>query len=867
MWPVALILLGCVCLPSGTAQTLPLLSPGARYDPSIPNLKIVVGHDFGEELTSPVQIEVYLEALAKAAPNRTRLVQYATSWEGRPLYMLVISSPERMSSLDDVKAGLQQLADPRTLPTGQVERLFTELPVVIALLHSAHGDELSSSGAALAEAYHLLAAKGDAVVEEILAESIVIIDPVQNPDGRARFIFQNLLARAAVPDATPQAAEHDETWPSGRVNHYLFDINRDWFTQTQPETRGKVQFLLDWYPHVTVDLHEMGGDPRVAPRSTYYFPPPTSPHNPYTTGEQKALLELFGRANAAQFDESGFPYFTREVFSTFFPGYASSWPLFYGAIPLMYEKASAHGLAFRRRDGSLLTYGDGVNEHFTAVLTTVKTAAQHRERILREFVGFRRAAMELGGTSSPHTYLLPPGADPGQTHRLVETLLRNGIEVGLSEAPIALAGRTFPEGTYVVSLAQPAGRLARNLLDPVIPMDDDFVREQTERLKRELPHLIYDLTAWSFPLLYDVDCVASERPIGGSVGPLTLASLSAPRSASLPAAKVAYLLPWGSSTAALVAEATRQGVRVHVANEPFTLGGRTFGVGTAVIRTSEHDDGLKTKLETLANQHRAEVVATDTGYVEGGISLGSNQVRPLFAPRVLLAWDSPTDSYSAGHTRFVLERRFGQPVTIVRVGSLSTVDFSDYDVFILPEGNYTPAIGADLLQQLKYWMERGGTLITLGEASRWASRQEVGLLGSELPPAQSAEGESPTFRIPGALLRVKLNSEHWLSAGTDGEIQALVNSKRTFAPLPRGVGRNVGLYESEHRLVAAGVVWDESKIQWAETAFLMIQPRGRGQLVAFAEDPNFRAYTEATELVFMNAVLLGPVHLPLPGVE
>jgi hypothetical protein len=400
-------------------------------------------------------------------------------------------------------------------------------------------------------------------------------------------------------------------------------------------------------------------------------------------------------------------------------------------------------------------------------------------------------------------------------------------------------------------------------------MDIDYVREQAERLRRELPHLIYDITGWSLPLLYDVDCVAFERPVEGSVQPLTLESMNAQAQspASLPTAKVAYLLPWGSSTAALVAEATRQGVRVHVANEPFTLGGRTFGVGTAIVRTPENEDGLKAKLEILANRHRAEVVATDTGYVEAGISLGSNQVRPLFAPRVLLAWDTPTDSYSAGHTRFVLERRFGQPVTIVRVGSLPTVDFSDYDVFILPEGNYTPAIGADLLQRLRYWMEQGGTLITLGEASRWASRKEVGLLDAGLSSSENGEEESPTFRIPGALLRVQLNSEHWLSAGTDGEIQALVNSQRTFAPLPRDVGRNVGLYESEDRLVAAGVVWDESKPQWAETAFLMIQPRGRGQLVAFAEDPNFRAYTEATELLFMNAVLLGPVHLPLPGVE
>jgi hypothetical protein len=859
------VLIGTFFVPLSAAQPFSPLPPGTRYDPAVPTLESVVGHDFGEELTSPVQIEIYIKALAKAAPNRTRLVRYATSWEGRPLHMLIIASSDHMSSLDNLRAELQRLADPRNLPGDEAERLIDELPVVVALLHSTHGDEMSSSGAALAEAYHLLAAQSDDLVEEILAESIVIIDPVQNPDGRARFVFENLAARAAVPDETPQAAEHDEAWPTARTNHYLIDINRDWFAQTQPETRGKVKFLLEWLPHVVADLHEMGGDPRVRRRSQpYFFSPGPPPDNPYITAEQHALLELFGRANAADLDRRGVAYFTKEVFPAFNPGPASVWPLFHGATPMLFEMVSAHGLRFRRREGTLLTYGDGVGEHFAAALNTAKTAAQNRERILRDFLSYRRSAID--GGESPRAYLLPPSEDPGLTRRLAETLVRNGIEVGLAKAPVVLPEGTFPPGSFIVNLAQPASRMARTLLDPDITMDPEIVQTQAERLRRGLPAQIYG-TAWNLPLFYDVDCIGSDRPIKVETEPLTLESFEARGHTSLPDAKVAYLLPWGSSTAALVAEAVRQGILVRVANEPFTLNGRTFGIGSAVIRAAELDDDLKAKLEELAARHDAEVVATDTGWPEGGVSLGSNQVRPLLPPRVLLAWDEPTNHYSAGYTRFVIERRFGQPVTIVRVGSLFTIDFSDYDVFVLPEGDYTRAVDADLLEELKLWMKHGGTMITIGKASKWAAREEVGLLGSTDPIPEVTQEVAPPFPIPGALLRVKLNREHWLSSGTDGEIQAMVNSERVFASLPGGIWQNVGVFESEDQLVASGVVWDESKARWAGTPYLMIQPWGRGQLVAFSEDPNRNAYSEATELLFMNAVLLGPVHLPVPGME
>ncbi len=356
--------------------------PGAQYDPAIPTLQQVVGHAPGAEITTPEQVAVYLRALAQAAPERTKLVEYARTWEGRPLWLLVVGSTERIARLDQVKTDILRMADPRGLPGAEADRLTAALPVVVWLVHGVHGNEISSADAALLEAYHLLAARGDAGVDLVRRDALVLIDPMQNPDGRARFIFQNLQGQAAAPDPAPYNAEHDEPWPGGRSNHYLFDMNRDWFAQTQPETRGRIQVSLEYWPQVNVDVHEQGGN------NSYYFAPPADPLNPHYTKSQIAGFELFGRANAARFDERGWPYYIREVYDGFYPGYGDSWPMLHGSIGMTYEQASARALSFARTDGTIMTFRDGVMRHFNAAITTAITAARNRERLVREFLDY-----------------------------------------------------------------------------------------------------------------------------------------------------------------------------------------------------------------------------------------------------------------------------------------------------------------------------------------------------------------------------------------------------------------------------------------------------------------------------------------------
>jgi hypothetical protein len=851
-------------------DTLPEFVPGTSYDPAIPTMEGVVGHRVREEVTTPDELVRYLEALAEAAPDRARLVEYGRTWEGRRLVALLIGSPARIGRQEALAGDLRRLADPRGLDAAEADRLVSELPVVVALLAGVHGNEISSAGGVAAAAYHLLAATNDPRAERILAEALVLVDPAQNPDGRARFVQTTRQGRGRWPSADPLAAEHDETWPGGRGNHYLFDLNRDWFAQTQAESRGRVALLLEYPPHVVADVHEMGGN------STYYFPPNAVPGNPWTTPEQTASLDRLGRAMAADFDARGFRYFNRDTYDAFYPGYGVSWPMAQGSVGMTFEQASARGLVLRRADGTLLTYGDGVLHHFTAVMATMDRSARDRERLLREFLAFRRSAVGLGGGRS---YVLHSEHDPAMARRLAETLARNGLEVLAPRDPVSVRGRTLAPGhTFVVPLGQPGHRLLRNVLDAHTPMDTTFVREQIRRRGLRLPDQIYDVTAWSLPLLWDVELIEAAG-VPGDGEPVRPDPELTP--APLADDAVAYLLPWGTGTAAAVVEMLGAGMTVRATGAALTLEGRDHPVGTVVVRPAHNAPGTAGRLAAIAARHGVVPLAVSGSFSDAGSSFGSNATRTLRLPRVALAWDAPASSYSAGWARYVLERRYGLPVTAIRGDALARARLSDFDAIVLPSGNYASVLGDDVVGRLRRWMSEGGTLVTMAESSRWAARAGLLATGPELrggapdpgepagPGASSAPDQpidpvgslvparEPPEPTPGAIVNVDLDTTHWLAAGTDGRIGALVEGSRVFSPLTLDRGTNVGRYAGLDELVAGGIVWEEARPQLAYKAFLMHQPTGAGQLVAFAEDPDYRAYAEATQLLLVNAVLLG----------
>ena len=449
---------------------------------------------------------------------------------------------------------------------------------------------------------------------------------------------------------------------------------------TQPETQGHVRAILESFSQIFIDLHETGGN------STYYFTPEAIPYNRHITSGQRETLDVYGRNNAKWFDTYGFLYFTREIYDAFYPGYGASWPLFHGTLAATYEQASARGLVFRRNDGTDLHFRDGVRHHFVASIATAETTARNRARFLDSFWTYRKSAIEEGRSESVAAYAIKNEGDIAAVRKLAGILAEHGIEVSRATAAFTGCGREgdFPVGSLIVELAQPAKRLIRTILDADVPLGGDFLEEQERRRKRNLPDEIYDVTGWSLP--FNVNCSTSRRsPAMSFPQAITKsspqgASASPPRRSQGGRARVAYLAPWGTAAAGrLLAGALRADLRVLSSDKTIVQGGRTYPTGTLIFPVDQNPSEMYDTLDQLARQTGAEIVATDTGWVEGGVNFGSRNVQHVRRPEVALAWDAPTSSGSAGATRFVLEGQYGYPVTPIRSRRITSTDLRPFD--------------------------------------------------------------------------------------------------------------------------------------------------------------------------------------------
>ncbi|WP_287444822.1 M14 family zinc carboxypeptidase [Altererythrobacter sp.] len=839
-------------------------------NPDIPTLTEKVGHAPGTRITSPSEMLDYLSALAQAAPDRAKLVHYATSWEGRPLHYLVLTAPENMARIDAIKADLANVAAGRA---GNGDAL-----PVTWLAYGVHGNEVTSTDAALMMAYHLLASEGDARVDQIMRESVVIIDPSQNPDGRARFVHNFRAALGLVPFGDRQAAEHDEPWPSGRFNHYLFDLNRDWFTLSQPETRGKVAAIREWSPVVVKDIHEMDGD------DTYFFSPAADPVNPNLTPAQIRLYELIGRNNAAWFDRIGEPYFTREVYDLFYPGYGDTWNAHQGAIGSTYEQGSPRGLVWERRDGTELTYAAGVRNHFVASLSTAEAVAQNADRFMSDYAAYR--SENANGAAGRGSYVIDLGKRRWNAEVLGRRLAAQGITVLRRDGAATVCGKNYPNGYLAVPRAQPAARLVRSLLDANTPLPREFVIEQERRRSEDLPHELYDVTSWSVGMMSGTEVALCGSAVGG-----------APLSAISPITPVAegsgdfgVAVPWtDSGQARLVALALREGISGRATDEAFSKGSRTFPRGTVVFSNAANGADKMARLAELASEIGAHTVSLQSSWVDDGPNFGSSAFVTLEIPKVAMAWDDGVSPLSAGALRYVLEQRLGVPVTPIRTARLIGADLSEYDVLLIPDGAPAGVLGSSGASNVREFAHEGGVVIAIGDSldmlasgdnPMLAVKREaaLGLKPGEdeddgpLAEAQEITSEAEYRKaiqdenalpdmLPGALVNTVADRENFLSAGYDDGAIVNATGSRIFTPLDRADGVNVLRFAAADDLVASGYVWDENRRQMAFKPYLMAQRNGDGLVIGFAHDPSTRAYLDGLDLLLANAVIVAPARV------
>lgn len=537
---LALLLLLAALCPAAAAQ-----GPGDRFDfytrgpyrERVPRPQSILRYDVGDFHTNYAMMERVVAAIAAAAPDRVRVYDIGLTNEYRMQHVVAVSAPENIARLDEIRANLKKLSDPRTLSPEEARRLTSTTPVALWLQYTIHGNE-SASFEAMMQVLYQLAASDEPATLDILRNSVALINVCANPDGHERFVtWYNSFS---VGDAEPSAAEHDEPWSVyGRVNRYRFDLNRDNVATSQVETRNMQRAFLAWNPQVAVDHH---GQP-----SQFFFPPAALPVNPNLPPEQtERWLSTFGRANAAQFDQRNWDFYVRDVFDLFYPGYWDSWPALQGATGMTYETDGGgwKGLRWKRDDETIVTLRSGIAKHFVASLTTLATAATNREARLRDFYEFKRTAVEEGRTGHVRRFVILPGRDPGRAAELVENLLRAGVEVKQTTAPLRstrahdysgkdspAATRDFPAGAYVVDLAQPQKRIAKALLEVHTPQDEAFQREQIARFTRNERRGrggareefgFYDVTSWSLPLAFGVEAFWTEDDAAVGAMPVTL---------------------------------------------------------------------------------------------------------------------------------------------------------------------------------------------------------------------------------------------------------------------------------------------------------------------------------------------------------
>ncbi|MCH1926106.1 M14 family metallopeptidase [Shewanella sp. C32] len=869
------------------------LWPNAQYAANIPTIKQVLGYHLGERITTHSDMLRYFEALAKAAPDRIKLFDYGTTWEGRQLIYAAIAKPDTLAHLDQFSADMQQLADPRKTNKQQAQKLIKQLPSSVWLEHSVHGNEISSTDAAMMTAYHLLATQNDAMVDKIFANTVVFIDPLQNPDGRMRFINFYYQTVGLQPSSDRLSVEHNEPWPRGRSNHYLFDMNRDWLTITQPETAGRIKALLKYKPNIVVDLHEMQGD------ASYFFVPAADPINPHMSKTQIANNTLVGKNNAKYFDEFGFDYYTREVFDGFYPGYGDSWPTFYGASAATYEVASARGDHFKKTNGDILTFIDTVQKHFVASLATAETAADHREKLLTDFYQYQVDAIKAGKDDDERSFILPASDDLAGSHKLATLMAKHGVEVRQADKAFSACGKDYSAGAYVIDTAQPRGRFVKTLFTQQVDMDKPFLTEQERRRARKLHDEIYDVTAWSLPLMYNVDSYSCDDAIDVASHSV---SADAPLQGKVvnPNAKVAYLVPWGDmASGRFLTAALRQGIRVKSADKAFTTGdNHNYPAGSLIVEVKANDADLAAQVQQIANDTGAQVTGVDSSWVIKGPNFGSENTVTMSAPNVAMAWDEPTSSLNAGNTRYVIEQQFNWPVTAIRSAQLASANLSDYQVLILPSGDYSQALGESGAANLKNWVKQGGVLITLDDATRYASTPKAGLIDVQQELAYRAESKdgapsdkadksdsSDDNRVAGSLIKshdelisrietpqelpdhvsgvlanVEVDQEHWLTAGVKPEVVSLVIGNDMFTPIKLASGKNVAWFSDEKHLLASGYMWQQNRKQLAYKPFLIYQPTGNGMVIGYTQDPTARGYLDGLNVMLMNTIFRAAAH-------
>jgi len=706
--------------------------PGAKYDPSVPTPETLLGFSAGQRAATPQQIADALVAWNEAS-DRTKLVEYARTWENRPLYYLVISSPDNIERLDEIKSGMQKLADPRGLSAADADRLVKTLPAVAWMSYSIHGNETSGADAALALMYHLVAST-DAEVTTMLGEMVIIVDPLMNPDGRHRFSNQMTEDRGAFPNVDDQSLLHSGFWPYGRTNHYFFDLNRDWILGINPESRGRIKAAGDWHPLYFLDAHEMGA------QDTFLFSPAREPVNANFPQSTRKWKDVFARRKAGDLDKMNWLYYTGEWNDNWYPGYSDAWAQMRGSIGFLYEQARIAEDGVRRPSGEMLSYRESVHHQLLSSWTDLKSLQENAAEIKADFLALRRSILSEKGPYANRTFAVLPTKNAARVDQLLDLLELQGIEAYRVDKDTPVKGAvdqlgrtgtvtTLPAGTLLIPNRQPEANLIAAMFEFDPRMSDEALTRERKELLAKGQSTMYDATAWNLTMMYGLEAVTVPADLSGAGTRVT--SRTRVTQSPLTEEAVAYAIDGvDDASVAAAAQLMQQGINVRIATKAFSFGDLELSRGSVVATKLDNrlfEGDLAKTVAGAAAEVGVPVHSVTTGFGEGDLpDLGGDYFVHVYEPKIAILSRGTFSSYDVGSIWYTLDQKIGSRSSRIDSKFLRSADLRRYNVLIVPD-RYFGSFDEGVVDALGKWVEAGGTLIAIGSSAAELTKKEGGL--------------------------------------------------------------------------------------------------------------------------------------------
>lgn len=807
------------------------LPQDVSYDSTIPTPKSIIGHEVGEWHITHDKLSLYMAQLAEAS-DRITIENRGTTFEGRPLQLLTITSPANHSNIETIRENHLALTE-----NGSSSQNVGNMPVVVYQGFSIHGNEASGSNAALAAAYYLAAAQGPKI-DAMLDNAVILFDPSLNPDGLQRFAYWTNMHKGIHINPDPNDREYDEVWPGGRTNHYWFDMNRDWLPVQLPESRARIATFHKWYPNILTDHHEMGTN------SSFFFQPgiPSRTH-PLTPKMNQELTAKIGTYHAKALDKIGSFYYTEENFDDFYYGKGSTFPDVNGGIGILFEQASSRGHA-QESDNGVLTFPFAVRNQFTAALSTLEAAVGMRTELLeyqRKFYNDARAEAKSGAI------VFGDEKDATKAYHLAEILQRHKIKFHELKNDFQSNGTTYKKGhSYIVPKNQRQQRLIKAMFEKRTTFQDS---------------LFYDISAWTFPLAFNLDYDESVNL--NNAGP-EITELKRPIPDTPNASNYAYLMEWheyySPKALNMILE---EGLRAKVGMTPFSIENNDYDYGTVMIPVQNQKlegANLNKFLAKVSRETGVKITGVQTGITQG-IDLGSGQFRAIEQPKVALLVGDGINPYDAGEMWHLFDTRYDMLLTKLDTKNFGWADLSRYTDIIMP-ASWGGGLDKEQTEKLKTWIRNGGTLIAFRSAGRYLNSNE--LLKMKFKTKQDT-AKAITFEqradyfgaqgIGGAIFETKLDRSHPIAFGYKNSSLPMFRNTTLFVEADENSYNNPIQYTASPLM--SGYISKPNLEELKNTVPFKTSGLGRGQVIYFTDNTNFRAFWYGTNKLLMNAIFFG----------